>query len=246
MDVGRFFSIKDFFNYYVAGAIWLLDLALALLWFSDPSSAAASLDEFKKQINSLGPLASGVLIVVLPYVTGFTLNPFCNCVSRRLCRIKRDPMNWVTDYGEESSKRPAGKRLVKPAVREVSKLASETFDYKISDENQHLWFFQVRAYVINKGGAASDLATRACDLMNFAESLLLPVPLLSAILIWGGLTQLSASVFTKVLLLIAGLVVSFIALAKRYLRLREYWVKHTYRAFLVMKAHEQQNEQGSD
>jgi hypothetical protein len=38
------------------------------------------------------------------------------------------------------------------------------------------------------------------------------------------------------LLAILAFVVAFAVLAPRYLRLRRYWVKHTYYAFLALKA----------
>jgi hypothetical protein len=178
MDVGKFLSVRDFFNYYIAGVVWLLGLALLLLWLPDPARATVLLDEFRRQIDSLGPVVGAVLAVILPYITGFTLSPVCNLATYLLRRIWGDPVQWVTDFSEGGTRKHKTRRLVKPALAQIIKHGADTFDTDVKDMNAALWFSPIRAYTIEKGGAASDHATRAYDLMNLTESLLLPIPLL--------------------------------------------------------------------
>jgi len=191
-DFGSFFSVRDFFNYYMAGIVWLMAAFLIVLWFPGTPPISQTLMVIKGQTDALGPVVTGVLVVILPYIAGFTTRPLADLTAKHWCKKKGDPKIWVTDY-RKSANRYKGQRLPAPMVKQINGLAKQTFGYEFDKgqkkyfptSNLHLWFFQIRAYVLDQGGAAAELATRAYDLMNFSESLLLPVPLLFSVLSYG-------------------------------------------------------------
>jgi hypothetical protein len=231
MEVARSLSIKDFFNYYFAGVIWLLDLAILLLTLSDLPAFTTSLQTVRSTTDLINPIILAILAVSLPYIVGFTLNPMGSLLSLALRRIFGDAKDWITDYGSHKHK---GKRLRQSLIKAIVQHAQEAFgEESILEKNLNNWFFDIRAYVTNVGGSASDLATRALDLANLAESLLLPVPLFFVVL---GTKLVGQAPWMAVLIWIAALV-SIGLLIERYLKLREYWAKHIYRAFLVISVH---------
>jgi hypothetical protein len=223
MDIGRFFSRKDFFNYYVAGVIWLIDFAILITIFSSQLDLRASLSSVSGLPEAI---VVGALAIVVPYAVGFALNPLGDLLTDVLHMMFGDPTKWVTDYSQNRYK---GHRIPKPLGERINQLASQTFNGKL--ENEGLWFYYLRTFVEQEGGAASELAMRALDLANLTESLLLPMPLLVAL----SVVKMIGNLNIALPLSNAIFVLIFTLLAIRYMKLREYWVKHIYRAFLVLK-----------
>ena len=230
MELGKSLSVKDFFNYYFAGVIWLLVLAALILPISDQQSVTTALQTFKTATDSVGILVTGILAVIIPYVSGFIMNPLGSFMSRLVRRLFGDPVNWITDYSTNKHK---GERLPKSLIKAIVEQAPQ--GYSITEKNIHRRFFQIRADVVNKGGVLSELASRAQDLATFTESLLIPVPLLSGLLVARLAEPFDLA---SLALAIAIAIATLYLLVLRYLKMRHYWVKHIYRAFLVLKADE--------
>ena len=129
--------------------------------------------------------------------------------------------------------------MPEPAIESILCHAYDTFGYSLRD---NLWFYQIRAYVMDKGGKAGELAERAQYLANFAESLLLPFPIFCAIVTWKVVTDLH--IFWIISAIVAetiGLIIVW-ALFKRHLQLRREWAMHIYREFLVITAKDRGSE----
>lgn len=234
MNFPGFMTIKDFFNYYVAGFLWLCNIGLIYLPINDRSKLVNELEQLQKITDKVSPLIIGLILLIFPYVIGFILTPLNTLVTKLLRRIFGDPKNWVVDYQAKSGWRirlHKGKRLSRTNIRLVIKRLKKIYgeEKEINETNIANWFFQIRAIVINQKGEAGALAIRAQDLANFTESILLPVPITLWIL------------FSKYIVIkpefawiCLGIGLLFLViLSYRYLHLRTYWIKHTYRAFLA-------------
>jgi hypothetical protein len=253
MDLGKFFSLKDFFNYYVAGVVWTIDFAIMATWLGKPSNLGTA-------VSSLQGLPEfivvGIMAIVLPYVIGFALSPLCYVVAKWWRKRRVDPIDWAVYYpkyitskykqsNESIVERFGGRRLQEVMARQVLQLACGKFGFKVITEKaiSGLWFYEIQAYIVNKGGAVVDLAIRARDLSNLTESLLIPVPLFFALLT----AQLIP--LPDVLLLLIGVaifVLVLVLLAKRYYDLREYWVKHVYRTFVILNLDQPDSSSNDD
>lgn len=120
-----------------------------------------------------------ILVVVIPYTIGFALQPLSAWVTKKFRdEIIGDPIKCITnvEYNRNENycneRYYKGKRLTKPAIDRIFKIAPDIFGYRI--EKEHLWFYQIRAYVLDNGGPSVNLAERAQSLANFTESLMLP------------------------------------------------------------------------
>ncbi len=223
MNVGTYFSVKDFLNYYIAGLIWCINIALPFLPRDETeiNRLLANLSNFSNAGNFI--LVS-LLIVIIPYLFGFVLTPFSDKIGELIRKRKPDPVKWVV---EDPEKYPAGLKtgeiaLIKRYIRKY---------FHDNDAAPDIWFFQIRALVARDNSGASLLANRALDLTNFSESLVLPLPLLLLII---GVRLLILGIFLWGFLSILLAFGVYILLAKRHIDLRSYWVKHVYRAFIAI------------
>lgn len=235
MNFPGFMTIKDFFNYYVAGFIWFVCIGMLWLPTQDHAKLVEKLNQLQGITDKLSPLVLALALLIFPYVIGFTLSPVNVLITRLLRFVFGDPKKWVVDHQMKSKWQEflhKGKRLSRTNIRLVTQHLKKIYgeEREISEANIAKWFFQIRAIVINQKGEAGALAIRAQDLANFTESILLPVPLLFIILFEKFLQTNPA--FAWVCLGIG--VVLFVMLSYRYLNLRRFWVKHTYRAFLAL------------
>lgn len=247
MNFPGFMTIKDFFNYYVAGFLWIFNIGLIYLPINDSSKLINELEQLQKITDKISPLVMGLILLIFPYVIGFILTPANTLLTKLLRLIFGDPKKWTVDYQTKSGWRVhlhKGKRLSRTNIRLVTQRLKEIYgdEKEISEAKIAKWLFQIRAIVINQKGEAVALAIRAQDLTNFTESILLPVPLLFTIL-FGKFLQTSPA-FAWVCLGIGLLL--FGMLSKRYLDMRTFWVKHTYRAFLALLATENQKPDLTD
>lgn len=234
MNFPGFMTIKDFFNYYLAGFLWLFNIGLIYLPINDSSKLINELEQLQKVTDKLSPLVMGLSLLIFPYVVGFILTPVSTLITRLLRFTFGDPKKWVVDYQSKSGWQLSihkGKRLSRTNIRLITQRLRKIFgeEKEINETKIANWFFQVRAIVINEKSEAGALAIRAQDLANFTESILLPVPMMLWILFAKYVTVYP--VFGRIYFG-AGLLF-FGMLSYRYLHLRTYWVKHTYRAFLA-------------
>ena len=233
MKLDNAFSIKDYFNYYFAGLIWTLDFVFLFLLISGNWEFNDILSDLKNYSDVLGIVPSSIMILVIPFVLGFSLSPLGENIKKKWREINRlkfaDPKKFILYHNGAELK---GKQIPKDEAESVKKNAKLLFDYSYNDKF-HYMFFPIRAYVIEHGGEAKQLAIRARTLTNLTESLLLPVPIAFALLA----SLLLLPVNTCAVILIAILVGSLThwLLVNRYFQLERYWVKHFYRAFLVMQ-----------
>jgi hypothetical protein len=241
MDLGKFFSLKDFFNYYVAGVVWTIDFAIMATWLGKPSSLGTALSSLQGLPEFI---VVGIMAIVLPYVIGFALSPLCYFATKMWRKWQVDPIKWVLYYPElikgadksvdkRFEKRSKGKRLPKVIANKALTLSTQIFGFQLITKNavEGLWFYQIQAYTFSKGGPQIDLALRARDLSNLTESLLIPAPLFFALLAAQFVPSPDWVLLVLGSAIFAGM---FVLLANRYDALREYWVKHVYRAFVTL------------
>jgi len=234
MNVESYFSVKDFLNYYIAGLIWCIDIALLL----PPCRMKLGnvLTEFSNSPNAPNLVLVSIFILLIPYLIGFVLTWLSDKIGERIRRGHPDPVKWVVEdpvkYAEGLK---AGEiALIKQYIRKY---------FHDNDACPDAWFFQIRAIVARDNSAASLLANRALDLTNLAESLILPLPLLFFII--GGHLIIVGICLWGIIFLLSAIGV-YILLSKRYIALRGYWVKHIYRAFIALCIQtEMSNEKGS-
>jgi hypothetical protein len=234
MNFPGFITIKDFFNYYVAGFVWLVDIGLFIFPWTNSVKLINVLEKTQKISINFGEILIGLALLVFPYLIGFVATPINMGITKLIRSIFGDPQKWITDYEEKSKWKlylHKGKRLSRTNIRLIIQKLKKIYgdEKEINGPNISKWFFQIRAIVINQKGEAGALAIRAQDLSNFTESILLPFPLLLLVLGWKTI-DISHS-HSIILLGLGGL--SFVFLTYRYLHLRTYWVKHVYRAFLA-------------
>ena len=243
--------MKDYFNYYIAGIIWCVNLVFAVWYIFPRMSINKWFLHVCENADITATLIGGVLIIIVPYVIGFTLMPLGECVrelwqggKERKCRP--DPIKGLL-YLEDSGPPFGGRQLAEKETARILCLAKGLFKYEVKDENRYLYFRTIRAYVEENGGNAAELARRAKDLANLTESLLLPVPVC---IFFTGIRIMNPTIsvhhaYPLPNLLIDVLffgVLAFIIhklLVNRYFRLEEYWTRHVYRAFLVLRARDE-------
>ena len=255
MKPDGFLSLRDYFNYYISGLLWCL--SFIFFW----STFFNWIDLISPEIHlsdPVGAIVAGVLIIIVPYVVGFIMLPLG----------ERARVFWQGGRGEEDrtwfpdpkqhilkyKKKPddvmfKGRRIPFVETTQLINSVKDKLGYKYpSLKSFHLYFYPVRAYVLEYGGKSATLIDRARDLANFTESLLLPAPLsvlgfglfvFSRITIqyWGSLFGVFIIIKSAVLLLPLSLGSAMglhYLLVKRYFQLEEYWVKHVYRAFLAI------------
>jgi hypothetical protein len=221
------FSIKDFFNYYFAGFLWILDfLVISLLlstimgWGINFSGITIFLDSLNVTITTIG-------FILLPYLTGFILNPISTIAMEKIRNRFNEAIHWVTDPKHKW----AGQGLKEWERNAIQVKMQELFN--VRDKKPDELFFTIRAYIEEHSQGASSLATRALDLTNLAESIVIPLP--SFFLIIGTYYLVLKSFWAAFWFIIAAILI-FALVLDRYLKLRSYWVKHVYRAFLATTA----------
>lgn len=232
MKLEGFFSLKDYFNYYISGLLWCLgflflakDSLLNLIKFVSTTSIEAG-----------GLLVLGAILLFVPYVVGFSLLPLSKGVIQvwqgkdRKRRLEpRKHVLMVGDTPKSGSNRFEGGRIPEKETQQIIATAKRVFGFEYK-KDIHLYFYPIRAYTLEHGGASAEQAERGRDLQNFTQSLLLPVPFvvisLSAFLYWGSWLPFSFGIIVAI-----GL---HWMLASRYFEMEYYWVKHVYRSFLVI------------
>ncbi|TAK11977.1 MAG: hypothetical protein EPO32_10260 [Anaerolineae bacterium] len=223
------FLLKDYFNYYFPGIIWLLCLFAVIL----PIENLQALGEFLQSWNIVFVQVSGVIwllfLALIPYLVGFVMNPLGEMLTEFLRKRGNDAVKWSTEPSEPLNKLG----LSVDEVEIIQKQATKIFGMKKLPSSEN--FNHIRAFVANHGGGGYDLSVRTLDLVNFAEAMLPPVPILFLIL---GTRLLQTSGIAGSGLLLLAVYITW-ALRRRYLYLRGYWVMHVHRAFIAIAAERQ-------
>jgi hypothetical protein len=216
------FSARDYFNYYFSGIAWL---ACAFVFYI-VEKTTFDLDAVIEIVEKTPISLWLVLLAIIPFMAGFVLSPLGYIVTTFLKKIFGDPVDWALVLKKEKyseSERTFRKRISEPSrsriLEKVSSLQNGEANYSP--------FFLVRNYVVeNAGKNTFTLVNRPLDLANLAESLIIPIPLLSFLV---------GKAFSSQVLSIALAILFFVILSYRYFKLRGYWVKHNYRAFLILE-----------
>ena len=226
MKVDNFLTLKDFFNYFVAGFIWLTDFYLIIYSFTNIDDLKKTLFGLQSNTNLIDDILFGIILIIFPFLIGFILNPIGEVVTEWVRKKGGDAIKWVTNTDHKLNEFG----LSTDELSQVNTVVAEMFDIKNKPLSE--WFYQIRAYIMQKGGGAVELSIRALDLTNFCESILVPVPLF--FLIVSVKLLIIRSYFYMIASLMLG-IGAFWFISRRYLYLRGYWVKHVYRAFLAIE-----------
>lgn len=228
MELGRFFSLKDFFNYYIAGTIWLIDLILCLEILPE-EMGTSNLVALLPQSTIIQATVFGICIIIFPYSTGFVFSTAGHWLIKKFYKWAGDPVRWVFDCRKSDSLNKATRGLCISYATTLFKTEKPEKPEEFQ-EYSGKYFYQIRNFVENKGGAAHIHAERNLDLANFAESLLIPLSFLIFLLF--DITKFHC-IFSAT---VSGFM--FWLIVKRHLKLREYWVKNIYRTFATIAAQE--------
>jgi hypothetical protein len=224
MKPNDIFSIRDFFNYYFAGLLWVLDFLVIFLLLSQVEGWKVNLSDINAFLDSTNVAVTAVAIILIPYLVGFVFNPIGDFIMAKVRSRYNEALHWVTD----STHKWACQGLKNWENEAIQVKMKELF--KLQDKNYDELFFTIRAYIEENSLGAASLASRALDLTNMAESIVIPFPLFFILIsIYCGVVL--KSFWAIFWIFIAALI--FILLLDRYLKLRSYWAKHVYRAFLV-------------
>lgn len=215
----KIFSTKDYFNYFFAGITWLV---CAVIMIVQGSSSYLSL------LDSIGKIPTAILIIlslVIPFMIGFVLSPVGNLITKSVRGLLGDPTDWVLvlkDQSFEKSKRPFRKRIAEPSR---TKILDKVLVLQ-GGATKHSPFYFVRTYVEMKANDNTlKLSNRALDLANLTESIIIPTTLIGFFV--------SKFIYSQAISIIFAILL-FLLLCYRYYQLREYWVKHNYRTFLIL------------
>ena len=80
MKISDYFSLRDFLNYYIAGVLWVLNIALLFPRIIEDSKYQDLVFSIKSDVGILGPAILSGLVILIPYVIGFVLTPLGNFV----------------------------------------------------------------------------------------------------------------------------------------------------------------------
>ncbi len=233
MKPNDIFSIRDFFNYYFAGLLWLLDLLVIFLILSETRGWKIDISDINTFLDSVNVAVTAVAFILIPYLVGFVFNPISNFAMEKIRNHYNEAIHWVTD----SKHKWAGQGLKEWEKEAILGKMKEL--YNIQNKKFDELFFTIRAYIEENSRGAVSLATRALDLTNLAESVVIPLPLFFILISMYYAIVLKSLWFISwiiVAILIFGLILD------RYLKLRSYWVKHVYRAFLATTAKKVKND----
>ena len=219
MDI-KIVSVKDYFNYYFAGIVWFI--CAITIAFKNSTNYFCLIETFSEI-----PIALLVItVVVIPYILGFVLSPVGNFITILLRKLVGDPVNWVLVLQGNMysmTKKPLQRRISEPLRTKIlQKLFVLQGGYTKTSP-----FFYVRNYVeIKANDNTRNFVNRPLDIANLTESILLPIPVLGFLI--GGIFLSPTFSF------LLGAVL-FLLLCYRYIQLRENWVKHNYRTFMILE-----------
>jgi len=242
MKVDSFLSLKDYFNYYLSGFIWLMNILIIVGLISYCGCFRLVFDDLGKVFESLGIIATGIIALLVPYITGFVLYPIGQFVRKKLQGKDRkwwpSPRKWLLirsedldEYKNQPKHKPflKGSRFSKKEAQLLLDLAENRFNLSYK-KTPNLLFFPVRTYLLEYGNESAKFAMRMRDLMSLTESLIVVVPLFVILIAfplfegWWKFVGVIIAIYIQYLLI------------SRYHRLEIDWVKRVYRGFLVLES----------
>ena len=228
MDVSKYLSVSDFMNYYLCGVTWIL-IPLVAKW--------SQMDALRTKFIGLPASNTGVLVwllIVSPYVVGVALSPVSYLLRVLVEKVFEDPRKWVGEREKNSDN-----NLPEGVVESLQTLAKSILVQKGTTKvSLPTYFFYFRAYIAERGGESVKLADRALSLANLLESLIAPIPILAFALVWSwGTANRQNTEWVEVVSVLLAIAL-FCLLLWRYRKLRESWVKHVYRSFLIIATSE--------
>lgn len=243
MKIDGFFSLKDYFNYYISGFVWIIDIVITSALISHKNFDELTI-LLGKLFDSFGSIGTGILFLLTPYIVGFLLYPISQSLRRSIQGEDRkwfpSPRKWVLlrsedfeIYKNEKKRIPLlyKKRLPRNETKVLLELARKRFSISYKT-NQNLLFQPMYIYLLENGNEAAKHAVRMRDLMSLTESLLTPVPLLLGLIT----VSIIQNYWKYTGIIIAG--VTFWLLLSRYYRLELDWTKRVYRGFLTVVSKE--------
>jgi len=207
------FSESDLFNYYLGGLVW----TLVLTGFF-PLTMYKVWSWFSGNVIILS-----MSLIILPYLLGVVLGP----LSEMVAAIGRP--NFIQQAFADPGR---GKALTQSLRDEAVQAAEQIFGVSVRESSNY--FAWMQAYIWQYGGGSVNLACRAKAMRNLIESLLLPAPLLSGIIVYRLALLADGKGSYGLVLGVLSAGVLFCSLRWKYHRLYDYYVKHTIRAFLVI------------
>lgn len=229
MKAENIFSIKDFFNYYFPGVIWILVFVVLLIPIHPHPMFYHYYSDLGSYVSEVPESIWLILLVIIPYIIGFAMNPMVVKLTKKLQKGNRNAIV----YSMADEKIGNKVQLWRNKRRLIEKYSRNLFHG--DGKNPKEYFFYIRSYVADHGGEMFGLIVRVRNILEFSEAMLIPFPLL---MFFIGI-RLIYPFFSVGFMLIGISFLSFYFLYWRYFRLREIWVKHIYRAFLVIMRNEE-------
>jgi len=235
MNWNNFLSLRDYFNYYIPGLVWCIVFSEIASLFNVNTFAQIPLTTLNPITYS--DILMSILLIFLPYAIGFSLFPLSvHIVSfwqgGKDRRCKPDPKRFILEGKNvqvDVINGLNGKRISQKEGKVIISQAERIFSFSY-EKDTHLFFYPILSYIREAGKEVTLLSERALNLKNFTEGLLLPISLFALFSIilfcnrtWYGV--LLGIVFAEVLQWL---------LMERHYKLEQDWVKHVYRAFLVI------------
>jgi hypothetical protein len=251
MKVDGFFTLQDYFNYYMSGFVWIVDVLLILSFIKNEESTGI-LEILGNSFDVLGGVASSIVLILVPYITGYLFYYLSQELRRSLVGKERknypSPRDGVLLYPSENAffdKR----RIPKKEADKIIALAKKRFDVEHDEKKPGYYFNPIRSYLLEIGGESAKRTMRTRDLMSLLEGFLIPVPLFFGLLTGLIIYNFHITIFANFAWLskfagyIIGLkmgsivtAVTFWLMLERYYKQELEWVKRVYRGFLVIES----------
>jgi len=238
MKLDNIFSFRDFVNYYFPGVVWTLNILFVIFLFTGNIGISKSLGVITSFFEQLNILVAGILGIVIPYIIGFVLLPLGEWGMKAWQGKdrKRFPDPRIGLFYPHWHDKFQRKRFSKKESNRILGLAGKKFILYYKEDIQ-LYLFPVRAYVMEHGGNSAAFATRTRDLLNFTESISIPIPVnlflvcLHLILFnWSTKGPFWLIIFASIIALVVSFLLHYF-LERRYFKIEIRWVTHIYRAF---------------
>ena len=229
MKIDNYLTIRDFFNYYISGLIWILIIIVLQAKFISDQIFANIPDFLYFQI--VLPI---LISILFPYLVGYLMTPLSELITCALRKIFGDPKKiMVHDNSYDKSwyrfvwKKRLSKSVLGTTFIETERIFQTEFIQGDSKVNN--WFEVLFSYVLEKGESLSIRVNRTRNLMNFSESIIISLPLFAFLtLTYYSNLPYFVSVLVSVFV--------FILISYRYLIFRKNLTMQVYRAFVVLSS----------
>ncbi len=176
-------------------------------------------------LSSLPQYMVILIILILPFLIGFIMNPLGNLTTKIIRKICGEPTYAVLDKNEKTL-------CIKYVLYENfgKKIKEEVFGKTNTSTSPFYW---AKTYIELYGSEEiKNLLDRKLSLVNLMEGVILPTVLISIILPAKYIPNHPC----KCLILLLFLAVTTMLLSYRYMQLRQEWAKSVYRTFLLLRS----------